>query len=649
MDDDDSNGHTINEDLRLMGVPGDDEEDLGEERDALRGLGSQGDPIDLAAGAGDGDGEGRGDGTGTDSNTGGTGSSCLGRCGTRQRASTSEVWNDFDKIYKMINGVNVRWKARCHHCKGLLSAHSSSGTSYLSRHRDGCLKKLGKAAMTQSHISFNPDGTPKFWEYKPDVARSEMCRLISRLDLPICIAESAAFEEYIRKAHNPRFTSVSRQTTTRDITKYFADHRAKLAESLRTNVSSIAITSDIWSGNAKEDYLSVVIHYVNSAWELEKRIIGLRLIDVSHSGENIAERVHAVVDEFKLTDKTFSITLDNASANSTAMTILTPLLSGYIGDMFLHQRCACHIINLIVKSGLKRLKPYLEAFRTAISFLNSSNQRIALYKTFCTAMGVRPRKFGLDMDVRWNSTYLMLKHLIPYRSTFDVFIQTHYPKGDGNTPLLTDQHWYIAEKVLTFLEMFYDATCVLSGVYYPTSPLIMHHILQIANHLDAYENDPLLRTVVAPMKTKFLKYWRDIPLPYSFAFILDPRAKLKAQLSEVFNKYDSKFGEVRLQRAPQPSRAATTNASFGIVSELSTYLDNVLTVPVSTISSESAFSLTSRIIEERRRRLNPEMVEMLTCIKDWEEGEARAQHTAEDKELEDSFSNLFLDDVAQEA
>jgi hypothetical protein len=34
--------------------------------------------------------------------------------------------------------------------------------------------------------------------------------------------------------------------------------------------TSIAITSDIWNGNAKEDYLSVVAHFVNSDWELEK-------------------------------------------------------------------------------------------------------------------------------------------------------------------------------------------------------------------------------------------------------------------------------------------------------------------------------------------------------------------------------------------
>jgi hypothetical protein len=37
-----------------------------------------------------------------------------------------------------------------------------------------------------------------------------------------------------------------------------------------TTFSSVAITYDIWNGNAKKDYLSVVAHFVNSDWELEK-------------------------------------------------------------------------------------------------------------------------------------------------------------------------------------------------------------------------------------------------------------------------------------------------------------------------------------------------------------------------------------------
>jgi hypothetical protein len=67
---------------------------------------------------------------------------------------------------------------------------------------------------------------------------------------------------------------------------------------------------------------------------------------------------------------------------------------------------------------------------------------------------------------------------------------------------------------------------------------------------------------------------------------------------------------------------------------------DVLIVPVSTISSEGAFNLTGRIIEERRLTL--EMVEMLTCIKDWEEGNARTQHNVENKELKTHSLSYIL-------
>ena len=55
--------------------------------------------------------------------------------------------------------------------------------------------------------------------------------------------------------------------------------------------------------------------------------------------------------------------------------------------------------------------------------------------------------------------------------------------------------------------------------------------------------------------------------------------------------------------------------------------------------------MLGRITEEWRRRLLPETVEMLTCLKDWELGEKRKQHAAADnKELEEAFKNLYLDE-----
>jgi hypothetical protein len=77
-----------------------------------------------------------------------------------------------------------------------------------------------------------------------------------------------------------------------------------------------------------------------------------------------------------------------------------------------------------------------------------------------------------------------------------------------------------------------------------------------------------------------LKYWLNIPLLYSFAFILDPRSKLngfnsalqvlskfpnhdystyynkvRIELANLFGNYDSKFGSLRFQRPSQPRAA----------------------------------------------------------------------------------------------
>jgi hypothetical protein len=571
--DDEDQGHSINDDYRMAGLRGDDESDLEADQEEL--FGAANDPIDVDAADG-GDAGGAAGGAAGDDAGGAAGDGTVVN-GPKKRKCTSDAWNDFEKIFEVIDGKPVRTGAKCFHCGKYYAARSSIGTGHLNRHVLSCPERKKNVRSSQSLLSFNANGSVRHWEYSADVARTQLCRLIARLDLPLCIGETAAFEEYIKLAHNPRFSGVSRQTTTRDMEKYFTDCRAKLITSL-ASVSSVAITSDIWSGNAKEDYLSVVAHYVNADWQLEKRIIGLRLIDVSHSGQNIADRVVAVLEEYGLIAKTFSVTLDNASANTTAITKMSPKLSEYVGTLLLHQRFACHIINLIVKSALDVIKKYLEAFRTAISFINSSNQRIAAFKRYCIAVNVRPRKFGLDMDVRWNSTYLMLKHLVPYRQTFSVFIETNYPRGEDEPLLLTDDHWTVAEKVLSFLELFYESTVQLSGVYYPTAPLMLHHLILICKHLKANESDKLLRPVVLPMQDVYLKYWRDIPMLYSFAFILDPRAKLKgfhnvlrllsrltgtdysgyftevrASLADMFKKYDAKFGAVKLTPPEPPS------------------------------------------------------------------------------------------------
>jgi hypothetical protein len=112
-------------------------------------------------------------------------------------------------------------------------------------------------------LHFAPDGRVAHFEYSSAVARTELRHLVARFDLTLGFGVSPEFEEYIRIAHNHRFERVSRTTTTSDIDAYFLT-KVDEVNSLLSDASCVCLTSDIWSDNAKKDYLSVVVHFVTA-------------------------------------------------------------------------------------------------------------------------------------------------------------------------------------------------------------------------------------------------------------------------------------------------------------------------------------------------------------------------------------------------
>ena len=155
------------------------------------------------------------------------------------------------------------------------------------------------------------------------------------------------------------------------------------------------------------------------------------------------------------------------------------------------------------------------------------------------------------------------------------------------------------------------------------------------------------------MEIKFLKYYKNIPPLFCLAACMDQRVK----------DYESKYGSA--------SSSTTTSFTFGndpffmqlakgkqqvgsSSNDLLKYLDtnylsylshdeiknfdimkwwkshestfpmlskmarDLLISSVSIVTSKSAFSVTINMIGDRRTSLTPEMLEALTCLKDWE-------------------------------
>jgi hypothetical protein len=90
---------------------------------------------------------------------------------------------------------------------------------------------------------------------------------------------------------------------------------------------------------------------------------------------------------------------------------------------------------------------------------------------------------------------------------------------------------------------------------------------------------------------------------------------------------DKKVSELDLYMSEDLVKVNDNEATFDVLSWwkgqvtnfpiLSTLARDVLSMQVSTVASESAFSSGGRIVDAFRSRLKPEIIEALVCCKDW--------------------------------
>jgi hypothetical protein len=144
---------------------------------------------------------------------------------------------------------------------------------------------------------------------------------------------------------------------------------------------------------------------------------------------------------------------------------------------------------------------------------------------------------------------------------------------------------------------------------------------------------PLAQTLVAPPRGRGAPGPASVPSCRPGPTSCDV-SELSTYLdSDSLNQYDESFSVLNWWQ----DHKRTYHILFVLVKD-------IMTILVSTISFESAFSLSGRLLDDRRRSLTPAHIERLSLIKDWEQDDARQQHNTENKELEEMIENLFLDD-----
>jgi hypothetical protein len=221
------------------------------------------------------------------------------------------------------------------------------------------------------------------------------------------------------------------------ISQAFIRRRQIIFDLIKTAMSQVHLSFDLWTAGTAKNYLGIVSHFVDAEGFKRDVLIGLPRIIGPHSGENVAPYVKEVIDRYELGSKLGYFVLDNADSNDTCLKALAVWFPIDVGRRRL--RCIGHIINLVVRAVIfgEKVGKFEEELRAAsdddifdiwstkgvigqlhnlVTYIRRTDQRRQVFRTLQAEAGelagddiIFTLELIIDGKTRWNSVYLMIK------------------------------------------------------------------------------------------------------------------------------------------------------------------------------------------------------------------------------------------------
>jgi len=141
----------------------------------------------------------------------------------------------------------------------------------------------------------------------------------------------------------PDYTVPCRKTVGTRIQRRYDVEREALTSEL-SEVKSASITTDTWTFNSTESFITVTEHHLTDARELKSNVLPTRAMLERHTGENLANRLKDSVREFNLEGKVDTCVYDNARNMDCA---------GNMCDEWGNLGCFGHTLQLCLKPAME--------------------------------------------------------------------------------------------------------------------------------------------------------------------------------------------------------------------------------------------------------------------------------------------------------
>ncbi|RKK17214.1 hypothetical protein BFJ67_g17782, partial [Fusarium oxysporum f. sp. cepae] len=304
----------------------------------------------------------------------------------------------------------------------------------------------------------------------------------------------------------------SRQSVRDTIRKLFEVKKGVISSQLQKAVTRISFSFDPWTSPNRYAFLGLHAHYLDASYQVQSRLLALRLVWGSHSGDNQAATIYDILGEYGIRDRTGAGVCDNASSNDTCLASLYRQLYPAMAeeDIRNHRtRCFGHILNLAARAFLWGEDPdsfEREAFTEAafqveerelrlwrkrgavgklhniVRFVRASPQRRELMKSLACDQNdedgyqlFEEERAAIDLELmqnnetRWNSTFLMIQRAIRKREHIDHFIaylETKTSEPRQRVPVqdqLSPQDWLLLAEIQSLLKPLHEITMRCQG------------------------------------------------------------------------------------------------------------------------------------------------------------------------------------------
>ncbi|GJR97228.1 zinc finger BED domain-containing protein RICESLEEPER 2 [Tanacetum coccineum] len=599
---------------------------------------------------------------------------------SKPRKTVSECWNYFDAKYEPDEDGVITKMAYCKWCPAVYKADSvKNGTGNLNKHYVDCKKNpANEVRNKQKKLAFKKNiggvneggstsGTLQTWKYDEKVIKKSLIKLIIQAELPFKFVEHPAFIEFSTNMQ-PRFNFPSRFTIARDVSKFYLEERKGLVKFLGDNSTSVHLTTDTWTSSCKRmNFMVLTAHFIDDDWVMHKRIINFRPIH-SHRGVDIGRALLECINGWGIKN-VMTMTVDNIASNDKALEYLLENLPTKYDDESVENACASS--KFLISECPTRWNSTHDMLKTAIELKDAFVDYDFNNSCFARDLEEIPKRADFEVCKK------VVEFLEKFKETTELVssvsspvahlwfgeildIDKHLREWQENASFTGmifkirpkyDKYWGDYKKInhYMYFAVILDLTMKSEIIGYGFKHLIKNGCIPMEVDEESEETpfqfltdeelcDKLVKKVEKDMRVLFAMYKEkygtnvssDMPKSTSSQTTNTSHRRGNAFLNSFKDKVGNKLseGEDELTKyLKEPRLELDDDEVFDILNWwklnsprspiVSRMAKDILSIQVSTVAFESAFSASGRILDPYRNALAPNIVEALVCTQDW--------------------------------